>query len=99
MVSSFRSCRGIAFVVFSFLAVLSLPASIRGQAVATGTISGQVTDASGAAVVGATITLTDSSQGVVRTTTANDEGRYVLVNVPPGTYTLAVNKTGFRATK
>jgi hypothetical protein len=70
-----------------------------GQAVSTGTVSGQVTDPSGAAVVGAAISLTDSSQGVSRTTTANDDGRYVLVNVPPGTYVLSVSKTGFRATK
>jgi hypothetical protein len=99
MLSSYRSCGRIAFVFFCLLAVLFLPTSSKGQAVATGTLSGQVTDASGAAVLGATITLTDSSQGVSRTTTANDDGHYVFVNIPPGVYVLAVNKQGFRAAK
>ncbi len=93
----FSACFGV-FVVFSLFAVLILPTVMFGQAVSTGTIAGQITDPSGAAVVGASITLTDSSQGITRTGTSNSDGRY-FIDLPPGTYTLAVNQSGFRATK
>ncbi len=96
---SFRSIRFLPLLACcGLLIALALPASILGQAVSTGTVGGQITDATGAAVVGAAITLTDSNQGITRNATANSDGRY-FVDVPPGVYTLTVNKTGFRATK
>lgn len=64
-----------------------------------GTVDGLVADSSGAAVAGATVTLTDRTTGSVQTTTTNDAGRYVFVEVRPGFYDVNISKTGFRAAK
>jgi hypothetical protein len=61
----------------------------------TGRIAGTVTDPSGLVVPGATITLTSTTSGVVRTTTSDAVGRYVIANVPAGIYLLKVELSGF----
>ncbi len=76
-----------------------VPAALYSQNVSSGTITGTVTDPSKAAVADATVTLTDTATNLPRTTTTNEVGRYVFANVPPGTYTLTINKAGFRAAK
>jgi len=83
---------------FAFLLITS-PAVLFSQMAGTGQIEGTVTDRSGGAVVGATVTLVDSETNIARTATTNDAGRYVFSNVAPGTYNLTINKTGFRVTK
>src|SRR5260370_14270132 len=65
------------------------------QSTATGTVSGQITDQMGAVIAGGTVTLIDTSTGTSRTTTANEAGRYIFVNVTPGTYDVRVTQTGF----
>jgi hypothetical protein len=66
-----------------------------GQATSTGTVVGLITDQTGALIAAATITLTDAATGSVRTTTSGTNGQYVMVNLPPGDYTLRVSKSGF----
>src|SRR5260370_11026168 len=73
--------------------------TVMGQAVSSGTISGTVTDQSGAGVDGAAVTLTDTATNIPRTTTTNEAGRYIFASVPPGTYSVIINKTGFRQAK
>ena len=65
----------------------------------TGTTSvrGNVSDKSGAAIPDARVTLTDAGQGLNRETQTNGSGEYSFLALPPGTYTLAVEKSGFRA--
>jgi hypothetical protein len=75
------------------------PSALFSQTASTGTVAGTVTDPSGAAVVGATVTLVDPSTNDTRTTTTNDAGRFIFANVVPGTYNASVNKSGFRVTK
>src|SRR5579862_5507534 len=72
-------------------------ASVAGwaQSASTGTISGQVTDQQGAAIGGAEIRITDVSTNIAQKTVSNDAGRYIFVNVAPGTYNITVSKTGF----
>jgi hypothetical protein len=70
-----------------------------GQTANTGTVAGTVTDQSGAAVIGATVTLTDMATNAERTATTNETGRYIFANVVPGTYNVTISKSGFRATK
>jgi hypothetical protein len=86
-----------------FAALLCLftlcPSSLHAQSASTGIVVGQVTDPSDSAIVGATVMLTDKSTNLARTILTNDVGRYVFVDVAPGVYTIAVNKTGFRITK
>ena len=61
-----------------------------------GQISGNVTDQAGAAVPGAGITITNDATGLVRTATTNDDGFYVVTNLPPGTYTVASERQSFK---
>jgi hypothetical protein len=73
--------------------------SALAQATNTGTVVGQVTDPQGAVVPGAKITLRDPSTGNTFNTTTNDQGRYVIVNVPPASYDLTASKSGFSTAK
>jgi hypothetical protein len=50
-------------------------------------------------VTGATVTLTDKSTNSARTTVSNDAGRYIFTNVPPGSYQVSANQSGFRLAK
>ena len=61
-------------------------------------ISGLVTDASGAAVAGAAVVATNIATNVTITTRTGAEGRYVLAQVPSGNYTLSCEMTGFKKT-
>jgi hypothetical protein len=60
-----------------------------------GTMTGLVTDQSGAVVPDVTVTITDTSTKASRTATTNSAGRYVFVNVTPGIYTVTFTKAGF----
>jgi hypothetical protein len=75
------------------------PSALFSQTASTGTVAGTVTDPSGAAVVGATVTLVDPSTNDTRTTTTNDAGRFIFANVVPGSYNATISKGGFRVTK
>ena len=76
--------------------VVSLNVTICGQTATTARITGQVTDAQGAVIGGATVRLVDKSTNQERTTTTNEEGRYAFPNLTPGTYDISVTKQGFR---
>ena len=69
------------------------------QSTSTGTIEGSVTDQSGAVVPSATVRLTDIGTKVERTTLTNKDGRYIIVDVNPGMYSVTIGKTGFATTK
>ncbi len=77
------------------LLVLSAPVSSWAQ-VLYGSIVGSVRDQSGAAVPGATITITSKETSQVRTAVTNDEGGFSLPNVQSGTYEVKATKEGFR---
>ena len=63
----------------------------------TGSIVGTVKDANGAAVKGATVTLTDpQKKEAVRTTTTNDDGEYSARDLHSGMYDVAVEASGFK---
>jgi hypothetical protein len=62
----------------------------------TGSIIGTVTDASGAVVVNADIILTNTATGEEHKVQTNDSGGYVLTQIQPGTYDLAVHGQGFK---
>jgi len=64
----------------------------------TGTTSvrGTVLDKTGAAIVGASVKISHKETGLERSTTTGDTGGYEFLALPPGTYTLTVEKTNFR---
>ena len=82
----------LAFLIASL--VTAAPPTVFAQT-ETGRITGTVTDPSGSVVPGATMTLTSTTTGAVRTTTSDAVGRYVIANVPAGTYTLKFELSGF----
>jgi hypothetical protein len=68
------------------------------QAQTTGDAVGIITDASGAAVPNAKVTLTSKDTGETRTVTSDHEGRYAFKLLKIGTYEIAVEASGFRRT-
>src|SRR5437588_875628 len=62
----------------------------------TSRILGTVTDASGAALKGATVTITDEQRGVTRTLNTDDAGVYVAPNLDPGSYKVRAEAKGFK---
>ncbi len=61
-----------------------------------GSLVGTVTDPSGAVVPNASVTATDLGTGQTRQGTTDPSGRYNLVNLQPGTYTVTITASGFR---
>ena len=57
---------------------------------------GTITDSSGAVVPNARIMITETRTGVSRTTAANESGNYTFSDLPPGTYTVTAEQTGFK---
>lgn len=70
-------------------------AGARAQTTA-GSIVGTVTDPSGADVPGAQIKLVNINNSATRITQTNSSGDYTLLQIPPGTYSITVQKSGFR---
>ena len=82
-----RSVACCSLVLFS--------AIFAGGQTGTTSLRGVVLDNSSAAVLGARITLANSGQGLQRSTRSNSSGEYEFVGLPPGTFTLTVEKDGF----
>lgn len=75
--------------------LISLPAlHTNAFAQETGQIAGVVTDASGAVVPGAMVTVRNTGTNAVRTAKASASGEYTLTGLPPATYELTVPATG-----
>jgi hypothetical protein len=96
---SLRASRAPRVVMFLLCGSLFLPLVIHAQSASSTSIAGIVTDSSGAAVVDATVKLTDRATNTPRSTNTNDQGRYFFADVISGDYEIAVSKTGFRNTK
>ncbi len=92
-----RSVKLALFLLVVICAGSALPTW--AQSSSTGTVAGSVTDPSSAVVAGATVTLTDKSTNIARTTSTNSTGRYVFIDVTPGMYSIAISKAGFATTK
>jgi hypothetical protein len=85
----------IAFRFFMVLCLGLAATAVSAQDVLTkGSIAGQVNDASGAAVAGATVKVTGGS--AERTTTTNDQGLFSVENLNPGNYTVRVEMPNFK---
>jgi len=64
-----------------------------------GTISGTVRDSTGAVIPGAKITVTSPATGVVINLTSNDVGEYTVPNLQVGTFSVLVERQGFKASR
>ena len=87
-------------ILASFLVIATMvafPAMLSGQAY-FGTVSGVLTDSTGALVEGANVVLTDLQKGFTFHTTSESSGRYLFRSVPPGAYSVMVEAKGFGKT-
>ena len=78
------------------LAVLFLLSSLPSSAQTTAGVAGTITDESGAAVAGVTVTITNVETSLQRETATDESGFYQLLLLQPGAYTLTAKKAGFR---
>ena len=75
--------------------VCAIPSRAAAQAV-TGTLLGNITDSSGAAVPGVSVTATEVQTNVSRTTVSNEAGHYTFSSLPNGKYTVSSELQGFK---
>ncbi|HXY01815.1 MAG TPA: carboxypeptidase-like regulatory domain-containing protein [Candidatus Limnocylindrales bacterium] len=80
-------------VVLGLVLLIGTPAPAQTT---SATLIGTVFDASGAVVADATVTLKNEASGDTRDTVSNGDGYFTFAAVPPATYTLTVEKAGFR---
>ena len=82
----------VLLITFAFAGA---PAPVAAQAV-NATVLGTVSDSSGAAVANAKVTITETNTNISRTAQTNESGNYVFPDLPPGTYRVIAELTGFK---
>jgi hypothetical protein len=85
-----------SIVLCCLLALVLLVGNNTAAQTFRGTILGTVTDATGAAIAGATVTVHNDDTGVDRTTQTTTDGGYLVPELPVGNYTVTIEKSGFR---
>ncbi|MGA9668815.1 MAG: carboxypeptidase-like regulatory domain-containing protein, partial [Terracidiphilus sp.] len=95
LASAMTSGRALTRGLLSILLVLSCSLGLRAQST-YGTLAGTVQDSTGAMVAGATVTLTNVGTSEKQVQTTGDTGLYAFVNLNPGQYKMAVEKSGFK---
>src|SRR3954452_6101333 len=78
-----------------FVAALVTPTPARAQAVSGGLV-GNLTDQSGLAMPGATVTITEVNTNISKTTTTNESGNYTFPSLKDGTYKVVAELAGFK---
>ena len=83
-------------IILSVLVCLMLVPVAGFSQAANGTITGTITDASGAVIPGVTIEVKNTETGVVFTTISTETGNYTAPNLPPGSYSISAALPGFK---
>ena len=83
-------------LVLTHFLVVSLSPLLWAQ-LYTGTVTGVVTDSSGAIVVGAQVQLMDEQKGFIYSATSDASGSYLFRSAPPGSYKLSIAAPGFKS--
>ncbi|HKW66339.1 MAG TPA: TonB-dependent receptor [Terriglobales bacterium] len=94
MASEFRKVRVYLGALLALLVLMACSNPLQAQVVG-GTISGNVTDNSGAVLPNATVVMRNVATGVATTVTTNTQGLYSVPNLLPGTYQQKVSASGF----
>ena len=84
-----------AMLLLALVHAGGVPAYAQGGG-ATTTLSGTVVDGSSSVLPGATIEAKENKTGVTFTTVADSQGRFVIPNIAPGTYTVKVSLSSFK---
>src|SRR5687767_8242230 len=93
--SVFRRPRALASMVFAAFVITLATPNAHAQ-VLYGSIVGSVSDASGATLPGATVTIEQSETKLTRELVTDASGVYHFTAVPSGTYTISIKMSGFR---
>ena len=90
--------RSVRFVL-SLIALVAVAVTLSGElrAQTLGEITGVVSDSTGAVIVGAKVTATNTGTNAARTAVTNDAGVYSFPAMQPGSYTLKVEMAGFKS--
>src|SRR5580692_5409229 len=91
-----HSLGGAKLLQILFCTTLALCLPFLANAQDTGSISGTVSDKSGAAVAGAELVITSTAGSLTRATTTNSDGAFVAGGLPGGSYDLTVTAKGFQ---
>jgi len=87
-----KSLRALVLMLVVILVGSGVLAIAQGT---SGSLTGQITDQTGAAVVGATVTLTNVDTNLIQKETSDNTGSYLLKPVTPGQYSLTITAKGF----
>src|SRR5271166_1318067 len=82
--------------LFALTLLFGLHFTANAQVTAVAEVSGTITDSSGAAIVGASVTMTEVDKQTPHTTKSDSNGNYTLANLPVGPYVLEVTTPGFK---
>ncbi|MGB2716179.1 MAG: TonB-dependent receptor [Vicinamibacterales bacterium] len=83
-------------MLLALAASLTLSPAVANAQALYGSVTGNITDTSGAAVPGATVTIKNDNTGLELSTVSDETGSYTIRNVPGGTYTLKTSLQGFK---
>src|SRR5207244_11449488 len=92
----FVAQKQIGWAILALLLMAAASSEPARAQVTFGSVVGNVTDATGAAVPGAIVKITEMQTNESRTVQTNESGGYTISTVPPGTYQVEIAKTGFR---
>src|SRR4029079_14710903 len=87
------------FSVMALLAIANFSIGRANAQVSGATLSGTVSDPSGAVIAGAQVSIVNRQTGDARAVTTDTSGLYSAPNLLPGTYDVTVGATGFSTTK
>src|SRR2546430_224140 len=90
----FLDCRGLRYLLLALVGLLLICNSTTAQN-ATGRIIGTVTDAQGAAIAGAKVTVTNTGTNVHWNAVTSGDGYYQVLELPVGTYSVGAEHEGF----
>ena len=92
--------RSVSLLLLAVMLLVTGVPIAQGQTLAsTASLSGSVSDPSGARVANATVTISNTEKGITRTFKSNDEGNFSFALLPAGTYVLTVEAAGFKTFK
>ena len=94
--SAWKSFSALRAMIIACVAALLFWSGAANAQTFRGTILGTVTDSSGAAVSGATVTVKNTDTGLARTVTTGDDGSYSVPELPIINYSVTVEKSGFK---
>jgi hypothetical protein len=88
---------GLILFVSALAVVIAAPPTMHAQTAGEGTISGTVTDSTGAAIPNAQVTAINVATNVSTVRTSSSSGLFTVAPLPPGAYSLQVTASGFKA--